>query len=73
VIPIQKRNYKTMLGCIDQLRAAHDLRGFTIKNIFTDNEFECLRINMRKAERKIELNCVIADKHARTSIDVFVM
>ena len=64
VIPIQKRNYKTLLGCIDQLKAAYDLRGFTIKNIFMDNEFECLRNDLRKAERKIELlNCVAADEH----------
>ena len=56
VIPIQKRNYKTMLGCIDQLKAAYDLREFT--------KFECLRNDLRKAERKIELNCVAADEHA---------
>ena len=58
-----QRTTRTMLGCIDQLKAAYDLRGFTIKNIFMDNEFECLRNDLRKAERKIELNCVAADEH----------
>ena len=37
---------------------------FTIKNIFMGNEFECLRKDLRKAEMKIELNCVAADEHA---------
>ena len=63
VIPIKKRNQKTMLGCIDQLKAAYEMRGFTIKSVFMDNAFECLRKDFRKPERKIELNCVAADEH----------
>ena len=31
---ISVRNYKTMLGCIDQLKAAYDLRGFTTEHIY---------------------------------------
>ena len=63
VIPIQKKNHKTMLSCIDKLKASYELRGFTITNLFMDNEFECLRSDLKKEERKIELNCVAADEH----------
>jgi len=43
IVPIKKWNYDKLLSCVDKIKAEHDYRGFTIKNIFMDNEFECLR------------------------------
>ena len=43
IIPIKKRNYNTLLSCVDKIKAAYDHRGFNIKNIFMDNEFKYLR------------------------------
>ena len=43
IVPIKKRNHDTLLSCVDKIKTAYDHRRFTIKNIFIDNEFECLR------------------------------
>ena len=74
VIPIKKRNQRTMLGCIDQLITAYEMRGFTSKNIFMDNECECQRKDLRKPERKIELNYALLQMSThRISSGVFVI
>ena len=51
----------TLLRSIQSITAKYKARGFTVRTIFADNQFECLRNDLMELE--ITLNVTAADEH----------
>ena len=59
VAPVADRTRKTILAEISSVINLYSARGLTVREIHTDNEFECVRETLRP----IVLNIVTADSH----------
>ena len=59
ISPIADRTHKTILKEILLVIKLYTVRGLTIRDVHTDNEFECIREELRP----INMNIVTADSH----------
>lgn len=63
VKPIPNKKKESMLHCIELIKDAYSHRGFTVKAMRMDNEFNCIKSDLAKSKYKIRLNLVAPGEH----------